>query len=72
MITSTYTVTGMTCAHCVNAVTQEVGGLVGVRHVAVDLASGAVTVASDHPLAEPQVQSAVEEAGYKLVMPAGR
>ncbi|HET9442348.1 MAG TPA: heavy-metal-associated domain-containing protein [Acidimicrobiales bacterium] len=67
MTTSTYTVTGMTCGHCVNAVTQEVSGLPGVTGVDVDLKSGSVTVTSEAPLDQAQVQAAVEEAGYQLV-----
>jgi copper chaperone len=66
MSTSTYTVSGMTCSHCVNAVTEEVSQLDGVRDVQVDLASGAVTVTSDAPLDESAVRGAVEEAGYEL------
>ena len=65
-VTSTYTVTGMTCEHCVNAVTTELTELDGVREVRVDLASGAVTVTSDAPLAEDAVRAAVDEAGYEL------
>ena len=38
--TTTYSVTGMTCAHCVAAVTEEVGGLAGVSAVDVDLNAG--------------------------------
>lgn len=68
MITSSYTVTGMTCGHCVNAVTREVSSLAGVRDVAVDLATGSVSVASDAPLPEAQVRAAVEDAGYELAM----
>ncbi|MGB8650085.1 MAG: cation transporter, partial [Mycobacteriales bacterium] len=44
MSTSSYTVTGMTCGHCVTSVTEEISALAGVRDVAVDLASGRVTV----------------------------
>ena len=62
----TYTVTGMTCAHCVRSVTEEVGAIDGVTDVAVDLPSGAVAVTSDRPLDEAQVRAAVEEAGYEL------
>jgi copper chaperone len=64
--TTTYTVTGMTCSHCVNAVTEEVTKIPGVVDVQVDLASGAVDVASAGPLAETDVKAAVEEAGYEL------
>ncbi|WP_018349449.1 copper ion binding protein [Longispora albida] len=66
MITTTYQVQGMTCGHCVNAVSTEVGSLAGVTQVAVDLASGAVTVTSDAPLTQEAVAAAVDEAGYEL------
>ncbi|MCF7547440.1 heavy-metal-associated domain-containing protein [Pseudonocardia sp. WMMC193] len=66
MSTSTYSVNGMTCAHCVASVTEEIGELHGVRSVAVDLPTGAVTVDSDTPLDPAAVRAAVEEAGYQL------
>ena len=69
MTTTTYTVTGMTCGHCVSAVTEEVRALPGVRDVAVDLPSGAVTVTSDAPLEPAAVAAAVDEAGYQLTGP---
>ena len=65
-VTSTYTVSGMTCAHCVQAVTGEISTLPGVADVRVDLASGAVTVTSEAPLAEADVRAALDEAGYEL------
>jgi copper chaperone len=66
MSTSTYTVTGMTCSHCVASVSEEVGALDGVTDVAVDLPAGAVTVTSAEPIDEARVRAAVEEAGYQL------
>lgn len=66
MSQSTYTVTGMTCGHCVNSVTEEITEIDGVTDVLVDLPTGAVTVTSKQPLDEAQVRAAVEEAGYKL------
>ena len=63
----TYTVSGMTCAHCVMSVTEEITAIDGVTDVAVDLPTGAVAVTSDRPLDEAQVRAAVEEAGYELV-----
>jgi copper ion binding protein len=67
MTEQTWTVTGMTCQHCVASVTEEVGEVPGVREVAVDLASGALTVRSDAAVAEDAVRAAVEEAGYQIV-----
>ena len=66
MDTHTYTVTGMTCAHCVRSVTEEISALDGVADVAVDLPTGAVAVTSARPLDEAQLRAAVEEAGYVL------
>jgi copper ion binding protein len=64
--TATYTVTGMTCGHCVSAVTEEVTQLPGVTAVEVDLASGRLTVTSDAPVDDDAVRTAVDEAGYDL------
>ena len=66
MTTSTYTVVGMTCEHCVRAVTEEVGALEGVTGVEVDLASGLVTVSSITPVEDAVVAEAVAEAGYEV------
>lgn len=66
-VTSTYTVTGMTCSHCVQAVTGELSSLPGVETVQIDLPSGEVTVTSAAPLAVDEVKAAVDEAGYELV-----
>jgi copper chaperone len=63
---STWTVTGMTCGHCVASVTEEVSGLSGVEDVQVDLETGAVVVTSTGPLDRAAVAGAVAEAGYAL------
>jgi copper chaperone len=64
--TQTWTVTGMTCGHCVASVTEEVQEIPGVTAVDVVLGNGAVTVTSEQPLADATVREAVEEAGYQL------
>ena len=64
--TAEFSVTGMTCAHCVASVTEEVQEIDGVTDVAVDLASGGLRVTSEQPLSDAEVQAAVEEAGYRL------
>lgn len=66
MTTTTYTVSGMTCDHCVRAVTDEVSGVEGVDSVSVDLASGRVTVESQGDVDDAAVTAAVEEAGYEV------
>jgi copper chaperone CopZ len=64
---ATYKVSGMTCGHCVSAVTMELSMLPSVTAVDVDLESGQVAVTSDAELSEAQVASAIDEAGYDLV-----
>jgi copper chaperone len=61
-----FTVTGMTCQHCVASVTEEVGEL-GVSEVDVDLATGRLHVVGDVTAA--QVQAAVAEAGSYTAQP---
>jgi copper chaperone CopZ len=66
MAETTYTVTGMTCAHCVHAVTEEISKIDGVTSVSVDLPTGAVTLTSVGEPGVADVRAAVEEAGYEL------
>lgn len=66
MAETTYTVTGMTCDHCVRAVTEEIGAIAGVTGVRVDLPAGKVTVESTTDLGIDDVRGAIEEAGYEL------
>ena len=66
MNTTTWTVTGMTCGHCVASVTEELLEVDGVESVDVDLPTGAVTVTSAGPVARGDIAAAVDEAGYAL------
>jgi len=64
---TTFTVTGMTCAHCQRAVAEEITAVEGVDCVAVDLATGAVSVTASQPVDRADIAAAVDEAGYALV-----
>ena len=68
MSTATYPVAGMTCAHCVASVTEEVSEIPGVTDVAVSLEAGTVTVTGDEAVVTDTalLRAAVEEAGYQL------
>jgi len=69
-VTAAFEVEGMTCEHCVAAVSKEVGGIPGVESVDVALVPGGrstVTVGSAEPIPADAVRAAVEEAGYELV-----
>ncbi|MEV4326812.1 heavy-metal-associated domain-containing protein [Microbispora rosea] len=63
-----YSVSGMTCGHCVSSVSGEIGKVGGVTGVVVDLPTGAVTV-SGAGFTDEEIHAAVEQAGYQL---AGR
>lgn len=70
MTSTTYTVRGMTCGHCVNAVTEEISEIDGVASVEIDLVEGGdspVTVASDAELDIEAVRAAIDEAGHELI-----
>ena len=64
---TTINVSGMTCGHCVSAVTMELSLLASVTEVEVDLESGQVTISSDAALDQAQLATAIDEAGYELV-----
>ncbi|MDQ2707474.1 MAG: cation transporter [Actinomycetota bacterium] len=59
-------VTGMTCQHCVNAVTDELSALDGVRAVDVTLSSGLVTLSSTRELSNAEIAAAIDEAGFSV------
>ena len=59
-------VSGMTCDHCVMSVREEVGAVAGVTAVAVDLASGRLTVQGEG-YSDEAIRAAVAEAGYEVV-----
>ena len=68
-ISQQYAVRGMTCDHCVVAVTEEISALSGVISVDIELVmngNARVTVASEHPLDANLVRAAVDEAGYEI------
>ncbi len=70
MTITTVHVSGMTCSHCVKAVSEELGALGGVQDVAVDLVpegTSIVTVTSQDALDAAAVRDAVDEAGYAVV-----
>ncbi|QAY69408.1 heavy-metal-associated domain-containing protein [Xylanimonas protaetiae] len=67
---TTLSVDGMTCEHCVSAVTRELNAVEGVKRVAVELRNGATSSVSVHsaaPLAEAALREAIDEAGYDVV-----
>jgi copper chaperone CopZ len=70
VITTTYAVTGMTCEHCVRAVSEELGRLPGVADVTVELVpdgESRVTVTNAAALPADAVRTALAEAGdYRL------
>ncbi|MBC7442803.1 MAG: heavy-metal-associated domain-containing protein [Ramlibacter sp.] len=70
MTTTALHVSGMTCSHCVSAVTAELSKLVGAESVDVQLVAGGVslvTVAGTAPLDPAAVAAAIDEAGYEPV-----
>lgn len=71
-VTTVLHVVGMTCGHCEAAVHEELSHIPGVTDVAVDLATGRVTVTSLGPLEQDALAAAVDEAGYALESESAR
>jgi copper chaperone len=71
MSTQTFPVTGLTCGHCVGAITSELSVLAGVTDVQIDLVvkgTSTLRVTADQPLTDDEVAVALVEAGdYELV-----
>jgi copper chaperone CopZ len=71
MSTQSFKASGLTCDHCVHAVTTEFGALEGVREVSVELVAGGtstVHVGSERALSDVEIMRALDEAGdYHLV-----
>lgn len=73
MSTTVHGLTGLTCQHCVNAVTEEISAIAGVESVAIDLVSGGtstLTITSADEIDPAALEAAVDEAGeYTLTDP---
>jgi copper ion binding protein len=67
MTTTQIKVSGMTCSHCVNSVTEELQEIAGVTEVKVELESGEVTIESAAELNASEISAAIKEAGYEVV-----
>ncbi|MDX6658343.1 MAG: hypothetical protein QOH62_3136 [Solirubrobacteraceae bacterium] len=61
----TYSVPGVSCEHCVIAITDEVRRIAGADTVEVDLEAKRVTVTGSG-LDEAAVRDAIDEAGYEV------
>lgn len=66
-MTEQFRVPGVSCQHCVNAVTKEVSALPGVERVQVDLDEKLVTVEHATQTSSNQIIEAIQEAGYDEV-----
>ena len=69
MLQKTVHVDGMSCDHCIHAVTEEISKILGVTGVDIDLHAGGispVTIASDNEISDTDIAAAVDEAGYTI------
>ena len=64
---TTFTVAGMSCAHCKQAIVQQITGVLGVDSVTVDLPSRNVTVRASQPVDRADIAAAIETAGFRLL-----
>ncbi len=63
---TTITIKGMSCQHCVNAVTKALNGIDGVQNVQVSLEKGQATFTETSPMDPGVIRDAVKKAGYEV------
>ncbi|MFZ8916209.1 MAG: heavy-metal-associated domain-containing protein [Ilumatobacteraceae bacterium] len=68
MSRTTFSVPGMTCGHCEQAVSTELSKIIGVTSVTVDLESKQVVLSSESPVDWKAIVDAVDEAGFEAVI----
>ena len=62
-------VEGMTCEHCLQAVTKALTALPGIGGVAVDLKAGTVTVEHDPGVTDVvKIKAEIEDQGYDVMV----
>lgn len=66
-MTTTIHIKGMSCNHCVQAVTRALQDLAGLQRIEINLESGTATLEHRDPLDMKQVRHQIEMAGYELV-----
>lgn len=69
MVEKNVNVAGMTCDHCVHAVTEELNKISGVTGVNIALNTDAptpVNIVADNDISNADIKAAVEEAGYTI------
>jgi copper chaperone len=65
-MTRTIKVKGMSCQHCVNAVSKTLSAIEGIQGVTIDLAEGEVTFEEVRPVDDALIRERIEKAGYEL------
>lgn len=58
---------GMSCQHCVMAVTKALGSLDGIKNVNVDLKSGVATYDEVNSIDPVEVAAAIKKAGFEVI-----
>ena len=64
---TTIKIKGMSCGHCVMAVTKALGGIEGVKDVHVDLQKGEATFTETKPVERKQIREKIKKAGFEVV-----
>jgi copper chaperone len=64
---ATIKIKGMSCQHCVMAVTKALGSIEGITDVRVDLAKGEATFAEAKPIDRNQISEKIKKAGFEVV-----
>lgn len=64
---ATIKIKGMSCNHCVMAVTKALNEIDGIKNVKVDLAKGEASFDEAKPVDMTLVRKGIKKAGYEVV-----
>ena len=64
---TTIKIRGMSCQHCVMAVTKALGGIEGIKDVRVDLEKGEATFTEEKPVDRKLIRERIAKAGFDVV-----
>ena len=64
---TTIKIKGMTCRHCVMAVTKALSGMDGIRDVQVNLETGEASFTDEKPVDRSLIRERISKAGYEVV-----
>jgi copper chaperone len=66
MVERVYSVPGVNCEHCVNAINKELSQIEGIQKIDVDLQTKKVKVQASESVPDERIRAGIDEAGFDI------